>query len=970
MKVLINTLILILLFSCAAKALECIPPKIVANVDSRNMFSAEQEKHLGDIVLESLSGDIKLFNDEKINAYINEIAGRIILHLPDSGLEFKLYVIDYPEANAFNIAGGKIFVSRKLISFANSEDELAGVIAHELGHAVVHHGAVDTSSMFNEILNVDRVGDRKDIADKFNSVIEKYRTKKLSKKSGHENAQQLEADKIGLFGMVAAGYNSDAFMSFYDRLAETEGKTGNWFSDLFGKTRPSQKRLREMVKVIKELSAGCQGVGGSGDASEFQKWQAQVVNYRETSRKEKLPGLVLKKALSPKLRTDVNHLLFSNDGSLLLVQDDFSITVVERDPVKVLFQFPAFKARNAAFTPDGKEIVFITEDLRFERWDIASREPVEMSEIVKRSGCIESSLSPDGKHLACIELRGSGDADVSIIDTKNGAKVFENKKLFSLNSFEAYFALVLSRFSGESPELFRIVFSPDSRFVVFSRTENFRFGVSIVSQSRIPVASKDKAQVIDLETFRKADIGKQIKEITSRSYAFIDNERIVGNPSYDLDEGGLFSFPEGKRLKTFQFRGRSVKPTQNQQYVLVKPLGKGYIGLIDVERGIVASALDRKDAAIWNNILAIEGSSGKILLREVSYNEKEKKIDLKSIGETEIPAGFLTSLESAEVSDNFEWLAFSSKSRGGLWNVKNGERKMFVRGFDNIALDDDGMGLGEFPKEDDVPASLAIMNSADKSVSVINDSLGPGDSLSGTFLVTRKSLKTRDAKKDAKKTDEDDDDSGSGRDLFENVRIEIKDLFTNSLVWSRNFPESVPRYVFDRRSARMIMYWDLDSKEASAILDSNPDLKRRAERLGDKDGDYLVEIVDAKLNKTIGWLLIETGNGSFRIGEGRSQKDWVTFYDSADRVLIYSLTSGELLQRYFADYAILNGERAQVAIENFPGQVSIYDIRTGDEENSFVFDGDVSFMRFSNEGDRLIVITDSQTVYTFDLRKP
>ncbi|MCB1025505.1 MAG: M48 family metalloprotease [Acidobacteria bacterium] len=934
------------------------------------MFSSEQEKHLGDIVLASLSGDIKLFSDEKINEYLNVLGARIIKHLPETGLDYKFYVIDYPEANAFNIAGGKIFVSRKLIAFARSEEELAGVIAHELGHAVVHHGAIDISITFAELLKVDHVGDQKDIADKFNQMIEKFRTKRLSKRPGHEDGQQLEADKIGLFGMVAAGYNSEAFMSFYDRLAETEGKTGNWFSDLFGKTRPSQKRLREMVKLTKELSADCKDIGASADASEFQKWQAQVVSYRETSRKEKLPGLLLKKELAPKLRTDVNHLLFSNDGALLLVQDDFSITVVQRDPVKVVFQFPAVNARNAAFTPDGKEIFFVTEDLRFERWNIASREPVEMREIVKRSGCAESGLSPDGRLLACVNLRMSNDvdADLLIIDTKTGESVFEDKGVFSLNAFEAFFALVIGSSDGKSPELFRIGFSPDSRFVVFSRARRYRFGSAAVSLYDIlPVASQDKARAIDLQSLRKIDIGKKIKELTSRSYAFVGNDRIVGNPSYSLDDGGIFSFPEGKRLKKFPFTGKSVKPTQNEKYVLVKPLGKGYIGLIDVDRGIVASAIDRLDAAVWKNILAVEGSSGKILFREVSYNEAEKKIDLSPLGETEIPAGYLSSLAAAEVSDNFKWLAFSSRSRGGIWNIQDGDRKMFVRGFENIALDDDGLGLGEFPKDDEVPASLALMNSGERSITVINDSLGAGDSLSGTFLVTRKSLKAKDEGKDPKNALENQEDE---RGLYENVRLEVKDLFTNSTVWTRNFPGAVPRYVFDKRSSRLVMYWDIESKEASAILDANPDLKKRADRLDDKEGDYLVEVVDARLNKSLGWLLVETGKGSFKISEGRSQKDWVTFYDSEDRLLIYSLSSGEILQRYFAGYAVLNGERGQVAVENFPGQVSIYDIQTGDEKASFVFNGDVSFMRFSNDGDKMVVVTDSQTVYTFDLERP
>jgi predicted Zn-dependent protease len=62
---------------------------------------------------------------------------KLIKHLPNQGIKFQFFIIDIPEANAFNIPGGYVFISRKLIGFAANEDEVAGVIAHELGHAVV-----------------------------------------------------------------------------------------------------------------------------------------------------------------------------------------------------------------------------------------------------------------------------------------------------------------------------------------------------------------------------------------------------------------------------------------------------------------------------------------------------------------------------------------------------------------------------------------------------------------------------------------------------------------------------------------------------------------------------------------------------------------------------------------------------------------------------------------------------------------
>ena len=52
-------------------------------------------------------------------------------------------LIDVPTAEAFSIAGGHIYISRKIVAMTRSEDEMAGVLAHEMGHIVAHHAAIE-----------------------------------------------------------------------------------------------------------------------------------------------------------------------------------------------------------------------------------------------------------------------------------------------------------------------------------------------------------------------------------------------------------------------------------------------------------------------------------------------------------------------------------------------------------------------------------------------------------------------------------------------------------------------------------------------------------------------------------------------------------------------------------------------------------------------------------------------------------
>ena len=60
---------------------------------------------------------------------------RVARHLPDTGIHFEFLLYDRPEIQAFSMPGGRIYVSRKMIAFLKNEDELAGVLGHETGHA-------------------------------------------------------------------------------------------------------------------------------------------------------------------------------------------------------------------------------------------------------------------------------------------------------------------------------------------------------------------------------------------------------------------------------------------------------------------------------------------------------------------------------------------------------------------------------------------------------------------------------------------------------------------------------------------------------------------------------------------------------------------------------------------------------------------------------------------------------------------
>lgn len=948
-KVLLG-LVLCSSFLCSySKAQDCAPPAIVANAKSSNLFSPEQEMIFGELMLQQRKGEIRLVRDDKNLAYINEIGARLARHLPATGLKFQFHIIDIPEVNAFNIPGGHVLISRKLIAFVNNEDELAGVIGHELGHAVVRHAAVDISEWLRRILGVTALGDRKDITEKYNLLIERARTKQITRSVDHESEQQLEADRIGAFATAAAGYDPQAYYVVFDRLTESKGKTGSWFSELFGTTHPMQKRLREMIHVINQLPPSCREGRAAKATEDFLKWQASVISTRETSPKEELPGLIWKKDLAPKLRSDVHHFAFSHDGKYLLAQDDAAVTVIEREPQRVLFQIPIENAEEAAFTPDSQFVVFVTKYLRYEKWSIYEKKPTEVRELVLKN-CIDRKLSPDARYLACL-----GDSNAYILDIRTGAKVWEKKDFYLLATPEwlAWFEFVING-GREQQRPFHIEFSPDSKFVILSRSSRFRF----YSQSYAVVA-------VDLTNLKTTDLGGDLKKICTNAFIFLTPEKILGMPD-KVEDAGIFSFPGGKRLETFAFGAREIKRTENPDYVIIKPMPNATMGIFDLKKCITVSEINKEDAALWNNLMVYQALSGEVLIRDCAYNAEEKKLDGKDMSTIEIPVSLVRSL-SAEVSDNFNWLLLSSKTRGGLWNLVTGERKFHVRGFKGGLVAQDGGAIAEFPKMDEGNHRLAIMNPRNETVATLRELPENGAKQYGRFILLRQSLK--EEKKDKLQLWRYSFRDYASFLLSHDVRFELRDLLQDKSIWSRDFKGESPRYTFDRFTGRLIFFWSLGTDAGKSKLKELPELKEKSKTLGNKLDDYLVEIVDAFTQKIAGTMLLETGQGSFEVENGLSEGNWLLVRDSEGRLLVYSINDGNLLHRFFGSIAAINPRRNQIAVENFPGELELYDLDTGARKGAAVINGNIVLVRFNLDGNKLFVLSDTQSAYVFDLNK-
>jgi tricorn protease-like protein len=162
---------------------------------------------------------------------------------------------------------------------------------------------------------------------------------------------------------------------------------------------------------------------------------------------------------------------------------------------------------------------------------------------------------------------------------------------------------------------------------------------------------------------------------------------------------------------------------------------------------------------------------------------------------------------------------------------------------------------------------------------------------------------------------------------------------------------------------------DRGSEAGKARLKEEAVLSERARQMGNKDDDYIVEVYDAFAAKSVGVLLLETGQGSFHIESGFSEGNWLVLHDDNNRVLVYSIKEGELRHRFFGANEAMNPSRNQVIVENYPGELTLYDLATGNTQARLRFKTGAAFVRFSLDGKKLLVLTSGQIAYAFDINQ-
>ncbi len=278
-----------------------------------NLFSKDQDVQLGREAAAEIEKQLVVVSDKSLTDYVNRIGNRLVERGELDKYPFYFKVVKEDSINAFALPGGPMYVHTGLITAAESEAQLAGVLAHELSHVVLRHGTNQASKSQGIAIiatlggalaggggsmlgNLAQLG----IGLGANSVLMKY-----------SRGAESDADLLGMHTMAKAGYDPIEMARFFEKL-QAEASRGNSKLVEFFSSHPNPgNRVKSVEKEIPYLPKRTYGQN-EGDLAKMKQTIAKLPAVAKPAAAQAQP--TPKAASQPKLTLSGRTLTYQGGG--------------------------------------------------------------------------------------------------------------------------------------------------------------------------------------------------------------------------------------------------------------------------------------------------------------------------------------------------------------------------------------------------------------------------------------------------------------------------------------------------------------------------------------------------------------------------------------------------------------------------------------------------------------------------------
>ena len=240
--------VVLLLANCAANP--------VTGQQNFTLMSEAEEIRTGRQADAEVKKQYGVYEAPELQRYVNEVGQRVARTSHRPQLAYHFTVVDSQEINAFALPGGYIYITRGLLSYLNSEAELAAVLGHEIGHVTARHSVQQYSAATAANVGVAILGVFvPELGGQAGQTVVGLLGNSLL--SGYSRDHELEADRLGAEYLARGGYNPQAMIQvigvlknqelFDAEIAKQEGREPRRYHGVFATHPDNDTRLQQVV---------------------------------------------------------------------------------------------------------------------------------------------------------------------------------------------------------------------------------------------------------------------------------------------------------------------------------------------------------------------------------------------------------------------------------------------------------------------------------------------------------------------------------------------------------------------------------------------------------------------------------------------------------------------------------------------------------------------------------------------------
>ena len=217
-----------------------------------NTFSDEQEMAMGRKAAAETEKQMPILDIPLLTQYLNDVGQKVAQASRRPQLRYSFKIVNTDSVNAFSLPGGYVYVHRGILDFVLNESELAGVLAHEVGHVVAYHSMNDVArrALVDRVIYEGKkaglLSDQQvtDMMERYGGPILLFVDRKFNRE------EESEADMFGFYNAIRAGYDPQGLIATLGRLSKFTGNPTLVEALLMNHPLPGERvqALREELK--------------------------------------------------------------------------------------------------------------------------------------------------------------------------------------------------------------------------------------------------------------------------------------------------------------------------------------------------------------------------------------------------------------------------------------------------------------------------------------------------------------------------------------------------------------------------------------------------------------------------------------------------------------------------------------------------------------------------------------------------